>query len=516
MAEFRAFQWSNFARSLLTSGASASSDTLPIDPADVDLFPELSDFYEEQIFSLVVWKADLSAFEVMYCTAVNGANLSVERAQEGTTALSFTAGDIVVHTCTAAFFEQSFVAAPTAPVLSGERDGTYTEDVNLTWTAAVAADVGNDVVQYQIYRQIGAGLFTLIATVGNTVLAYTDEGAFESDSSTKNYYVVGVMQAGPNAQSNTVEIVGSMARIVAVSSTVFDTDKQVMYSDDGGLTWTSAVQPVAGNIQGVCYSADDQLFVAVGQNGECWTSPDGITWTDQSSNTPDATTDWNRVEYASSLGLYVAVAQSGSQRAMYTTDPTSVAWTLTDAPDNAEQWVGLLWSTTYSRLFAGCTFDAEPIGFSDNGTSWANATTLVNGLAGYDIVEGASGRIVASNRGGTDDVYTDDGSLWAVNAAGIGSGCLSLAYGNGTWVRSHSNRVWTSTTGLSWTDRGDPGSTVSIESLLYSEEFGLFIGLCTSDECYTSPDGITWTQRILPTGANGAAWQGLVEGSVAA
>src|SRR6056297_2842848 len=54
--------------------------------------------------------------------------------------------------------------------------------------------------------------------------------------------------------------------------------------------------------------ATDQIFTAVGDNGQTAWSDDGKTWTDSGTVVSD---DLNSVTYSSELGLFVAVGQSG-------------------------------------------------------------------------------------------------------------------------------------------------------------------------------------------------------------
>lgn len=98
-------QFSNFASTTLAEAISSSATQLRL-AGNASAFPTLG---EDQIFTLVVSEED--KYEIMYCTARNGDLLTVERAQENTTARSFSTSARVVHTVTAAFFE-SFEPPP--------------------------------------------------------------------------------------------------------------------------------------------------------------------------------------------------------------------------------------------------------------------------------------------------------------------------------------------------------------------------------------------------------------------
>lgn len=93
-------QFSNFASTTLAEAISSSATQLRL-AGNASAFPTLG---EDQIFTLVVSEED--KYEVMYCTARTGDLLTVERAQENTTARPFSTSARVVHTVTAGFFAQ--------------------------------------------------------------------------------------------------------------------------------------------------------------------------------------------------------------------------------------------------------------------------------------------------------------------------------------------------------------------------------------------------------------------------
>jgi hypothetical protein len=80
----------------------------------------------------------------------------------------------------------------------------------------------------------------------------------------------------------------------------------------------------------------------------------------------------------------------------------------------------------------------------------------------------------------------------------------SIAFGNGTFV-AVSNVVATSTNGgVTWVSRTMPNS------LYYAVTYanGLFVAIGGTNNCATSPDGITWTARTIPT--TGGLWQAII------
>jgi ElaB/YqjD/DUF883 family membrane-anchored ribosome-binding protein len=90
-----------------------------------------------------------------------------------------------------------------------------------------------------------------------------------------------------------------------------------MTSSDG-ITWETQSNPVDNDWRSVCWSAEVGLFVAVALSGtgnRVMTSPDGITWTTRISA---ANNQWYSVCWSAEVGLFVAVADSGTDNRVMT------------------------------------------------------------------------------------------------------------------------------------------------------------------------------------------------------
>jgi len=107
-----------------------------------------------------------------------------------------------------------------------------------------------------------------------------------------------------------------------------------------GTTWTSRGNQLDGNQgQSVIWSKELTLLVAVSQNGtnRVATSSDGITWT----TLPVSENVWNDIERSPTLGLFVAVADSGTgNRVMTSSDGCN--WTDRSITDRS--WETIRWS----------------------------------------------------------------------------------------------------------------------------------------------------------------------------
>lgn len=93
------FLFSNNATTTLTQSVSAAATVINVSSGDGSLFPSPS---SGQAFGLTLVSAtNTDTNEICYCTSRNGDELTVVRAQEGTAALAFSAGDTAANYITA-------------------------------------------------------------------------------------------------------------------------------------------------------------------------------------------------------------------------------------------------------------------------------------------------------------------------------------------------------------------------------------------------------------------------------
>ena len=103
--------WSNDATTTLAGSISSGATSLTVTSGSGSLFPSPT---SGQIFALVLISAvNTATREVLYCTARSGDVMTVERAQEGTTALSWNAGDLAQNLVTAGTLESLGLAYTT-------------------------------------------------------------------------------------------------------------------------------------------------------------------------------------------------------------------------------------------------------------------------------------------------------------------------------------------------------------------------------------------------------------------
>ena len=258
-------------------------------------------------------------------------------------------------------------------------------------------------------------------------------------------------------------------------------------------TWTERTTPV-NTWQGICWSPELKLFVAVADTtsgiNNVMTSPDGITWTSQT--TPAGTNNWKSVVWSKELGLFCAVASSGTgATGKIMTSPDGITWTY-QLSDTSNVFRNIVWSAELG-LFVMGGFGATGVDNVNRVQTSPNGTTWTKRQSGI-VLTNCNGSI------GSSVITCDDTSLLKVGMSiFINSGGGAISAG-GTFIidipTSTSFTInGTITTALS-------SSTIVIspnfQGFCWSAELGLLVGVGSSGGGYrvmTSPNGIDWTFR---------------------
>jgi hypothetical protein len=152
------------------------------------------------------------------------------------------------------------------------------------------------------------------------------------------------------------------------------------------------------------------------------------------------------------------------------------------------------------------------IATSTSGNFWTQR--VQNGIGGaYQrrIAYGGGLFVVVDDHPGSGTAVrtSADGITWTLNAGGglqfVGNRA-GLAYGGGLWVvvdrgnGSGSTVYYTSPDGITWTQRTLP-VTADWRSIAYGDGAFVVVSSGTPSTTLTSTDGLTWTQRAFPTGS---------------
>jgi hypothetical protein len=279
-----------------------------------------------------------------------------------------------------------------------------------------------------------------------------------------------------------------------------------------GTTWSSGTWP-----SGLAYSNPSQPYqwqTAIFGNGKYVASTagsypntkvayttDGINWT--ASGTMPINASYTCGAYGG--GVYVFLSNQGGANMITSTD--AVNWT-------SRTLSGVSWDfMKYANgLFIATGGNSQTIGKSTDGTSWSTATySKVRSKAEYGngmwIQLGPA--VNASPNWGKAYYYTstDNAANWTerigpYQADRLGyespAGFNGVIYGGGTWVMfSDAYSSAYSTDGINWTTFMLPANGGWSRGT-YSNGLFVIVGNSTN-RVVTSPDGITWTTRSVPS-----------------
>jgi hypothetical protein len=282
--------------------------------------------------------------------------------------------------------------------------------------------------------------------------------------------------------------------------------------------WSIQISPTPGSQSWSDVAYGNGTFVAVasspsGSLNAVMTSTDGITWTPRAQGAGRGQ-PWSSLAYGS--GLFVAVSDarwSGTTDPLYMTSPDGINWTARSTPTSS------LNSLTYGNgLFVGGT-TGNLFGFltSPDGINWTPRATGVRAF--FDVVYG-DGLFVAVSNSTSITIYSNrvmtstDGITWNLQMVPEFNSWQSVAYGNGLYVavaNNGLNRIITSPDGINWTPRKVGLSAYN--KIIYGN--GLFVVFAGGTlPTLTSSDGINWLERsaISPV-ANGIRSATYVSGS---
>ena len=265
--------------------------------------------------------------------------------------------------------------------------------------------------------------------------------------------------------------------------------------------WTPQTSSANENWRAVAWSESLGLFAAVASSGtNVMTSPDGENWTNRTA--PDR--NWRDVIWVEELTLFVAVGVDTVLDNVMTS-PDGITWTLRNAVIAGDQWYGITWSPTVAggRLVAVAAFGTNLVMTSPDGINW-------------------TGQSPASDNEWRTVAWSPDLSLFVAAASG-GDGNRVMTSADGiTWTSPFAdaprkwwnNLIWSaelglfvavggigpirvglmvSRDGLNWEERPVP-LTNSWQDVAWSPELGLFVAV-GDDLAITSPDGYAWTEQ---------------------
>ncbi|MEY2881684.1 MAG: hypothetical protein RLZZ15_4064 [Verrucomicrobiota bacterium] len=271
------------------------------------------------------------------------------------------------------------------------------------------------------------------------------------------------------------------------------------YSSADGVTWTQRtsnfptsarqLNSVPDSMAAVIFA--NNQFVALGTGGAFATSPDGATWTLRSTGT---TNELGAVVHDGTR--FVASGSGGT----ILTSPDGSAWTQLTTSSTADFHELATNGTRYVTAGFNGIFQ------SANLTTW----TAVAGTTAdrWTAAAFGGGRFVVANSATTLGVRTStDGVTWSANIGipGAGTNTTALLYGGNVFVLAGQGfagtpgKIYTSPDGTSWTQRAADLLAANTQVASIANGAGRFVALSGDQRALTSPDGVTWTSTALTT-----------------
>ena len=243
----------------------------------------------------------------------------------------------------------------------------------------------------------------------------------------------------------------------------------LIFTSPDGVAWTSRTSGTTNILRTAIYANDK--YVAVGYNGTIVTSSDGITWINRTSGTSNYL--WNISYYNN---LYVIVGSNGT----ILTSPDAITWT--SRISGTTNWLyGLNYNNNQFIISGG----AGTILTSPDGITWTSRTSgTTNGL--YGIYYGENLYIAVSNVG---TVHTSpDGITWTSKTSGTSRSLYGGSYGNNQYVIGGAGgTILSSVDGTTWSNR-----SLGISNYFYGICYGnnQYIAVGTGGVIYTSGGSI--------------------------
>ncbi|OIO61399.1 MAG: hypothetical protein AUJ55_00160, partial [Proteobacteria bacterium CG1_02_64_396] len=271
----------------------------------------------------------------------------------------------------------------------------------------------------------------------------------------------------------------------------------IVRSTDAGATW-SAVTPAITGMNAVIWSATHSRFVAVGAGSKCYTSLDGLTWT------PSALRGGREMfGVVEGGGILVAVGDQGS---VITSSDAGANWTLQSFPTMAfyETLKQVAWNgSQFLAVGGGGSTGSVMMATSPDGVTWTQQDPAA-AIAALPLNASSSGFLGATWDGArwvvsTANLYTiasSDGVVWsALNAASMAHYPRQLGWSGLQYCSVGQYGAYVSSDGATWskTLTGSTSASWTLNSVLWDGVQWVVAGM--GGQIFTSPDGITWTER---------------------
>jgi hypothetical protein len=264
---------------------------------------------------------------------------------------------------------------------------------------------------------------------------------------------------GSNTDMSWISIVWGNDKFVAVA--YFGSSTRVMYSTNG-TTWTnSGVTGFTSTFwYDICWSEQQQIFLAVAEDGTVLQSFDGISWT--SAPTIGFNTDWFSITWSNLNKRFVATSITAIS-AVATIDLVNTIGS--DKP-----------------VFGALNIKQATISSTNSTTSYKPASLLIQAPP---VVSVSSNQIISS---------TYDANYW-ITSGGTAANAVCWAPERDLFVAVSTSNAEYSSTGKTWTSRSVTANNWS--SVVWSPQLSLFVAVSITGSSnramYSSTGTSNWT-----------------------
>lgn len=324
---------------------------------------------------------------------------------------------------------------------------------------------------------VSFGDFTRVRWIGGYFVAVnlTGELYYSSDART---WTRKLFSGSPSIYDVIYYPEGATYKWLAVTSTGF-----IYRATSVNGTWSSYNIGVATELYGI--EKNGANLVIVGAAGVIRSSPDGVTWSPQTSGTANAL---RSVEFAVDLNIWIAVGAGGT----IITSPDFITWTPRTSGVATELRDVFYNSATLTVVVVGLS---NAIRTSSNGTAYSGATwsgsadiysAVFSPFTNLWCAVGSSGAILQSVVG-TASTWT----TWTYGQNITFEGCAYSPYLK-KWCAVGSTYSAISVDGKTWTYTYLAGRVFS--SIVWCEDLLLFVATdYNTSKVARSADGVSWT-----------------------
>ncbi len=402
------------------------------------------------------------------------------------------------------------VTSPVFPA-TGILDGGFTGNFRIKNNGAIN---GTSAVNWAVYRSDDAFFDSGDLNLISGIQAFLNPGIESSPipfsglwpSTEGTRYLIVVLSANDEGDTDNDVLVSSAIPVVDSGRFVLAGENGLlMYSDDAGITWTSAsgvstsseLRDLATDGLGKWVVVGDSMKLYYStDNGENWL-PGSITGTGYSNHLTGVAYDGNGNWVTS--GIY-----SGETTTLYSSD--GINWSL-KAIGGSPRLESVAYDTTNARWISP---DVSMTNWYHSDTyngSWSYHSGMAGGP--YSSVTFGGDRVVGvgGNTQGIDDNlgFITSGTIWIESTSNPTSGTDSYfesAYdGSLVWVVVGSIAAYSTDSAVNWTSATDIGSGLLMLSVTYDTKSERFVAGCADGNIkYSDDGGNNWTDITTSTG----------------